>query len=134
LENIPRLARRSPAHRSRVSNGSKLLPLADGRSVTARRFRDLIEEISADLGGPSILSEGQRQLIRRAAMLSAECERLEALAARGECPEFVETYGPLCDRLGRLFDRLGLKRIAKPVTDETALAAYFSRPVPRAGE
>jgi hypothetical protein len=106
--------RRSAAHKSRVSNGSKLLPLADGRSTTARRFRDLIEEISADLGGPSILSEGQRQLIRRAAMLSAECERLEALAARGECPQFVETYGPLGDRLGRLFDRLGLKRIARP--------------------
>ena len=48
--------------RSRVTNGSKLLPLADGRSVTARRFRDLYEDIAADLGGLDQLSEGQRQL------------------------------------------------------------------------
>jgi len=37
--------------------------------------------ISADLGGVAMLSEGQRQLIRRAAMLSAECERQEAMSA-----------------------------------------------------
>jgi hypothetical protein len=115
--------------RSRVTNGSKLLPLADGCSVTARRFRDLYEDISADLGGVAMLSEGQRQLIRRAAMLSAECERMEAMAARNdrrpdgaiawksEVP-FVfdlEIYGTLCDRLGRLFGRLGLERKSKDV-------------------
>jgi transposase len=38
-------ALRSPAHRSRVANGSTLLPLTDGRSATARRFRDLYEDI-----------------------------------------------------------------------------------------
>jgi hypothetical protein len=73
-----------------------------------------------------ILSEGQKQLARRAAMLSAECERLEAFAVRDERPgpinwkdeaafKFdIDTYGVLCDRLGRLFDRLGLKRVARP--------------------
>src|SRR5215470_17734055 len=125
-ENIPRVASRKGPHRSRVTNGSKLLPLADGRSVTARRFRDLFEEICGDLGGVDLLSEGQKQLARRAAMLSAECERLEALAARDERPSRenwkedlahkfeVDTYGKLCDRLGRLFDRLGLERRARP--------------------
>ncbi|MDQ6869471.1 MAG: hypothetical protein M3178_14245 [Pseudomonadota bacterium] len=118
--------------RSRVTNGSKLLPLSDGRSATARRFRDLYEDISADLGGVAMLSEGQRQLIRRAAMLSAECERMEAMAARNdrrpdgaiawksEVP-FVfdlEIYGTLCDRLGRLFGRLGLERKSKDVTPD----------------
>ena len=39
------------AERSRVSNGKKLLPLTDGRSATARRFKDLVEDIAADLGG-----------------------------------------------------------------------------------
>ncbi|MGC2222320.1 MAG: hypothetical protein WA624_08110 [Methylocella sp.] len=116
--------------RSRVTNGSKLLPLSDGRSATARRFRDLYEDIAADLGGKDHLSEGQRQLVRRAAMLSAECERMEAMAARNdrrpdgaiawksEAP-FVfdlEIYGQLCDRLGRLFGRLGLERQSRDVT------------------
>jgi hypothetical protein len=67
--------------RSRVTNGSKLLPLSDGRSVTARRFRDLYDGICGDLGGVDQLSEGQRQLARRAAMLSSESERQEALVA-----------------------------------------------------
>jgi hypothetical protein len=128
-ENIPQVASRKGPHRSRVTNGSTLLPLADGRSVTARRFRDLFEDICADLGGVDILSEGQKQLARRAAMLSAECERLEALAARDERPtrenwkedlanKFdVVTYGICCDRLGRLFDRLGLERRARPVSN-----------------
>jgi hypothetical protein len=124
--------------RSRVTNGSKLLPLSDGRSATARRFRDLYEDFSADLGGVAMLSEGQRQLCRRAAMLSAECERMEAMAARNdrrpddaiawksEAP-FVfdlEIYGTLCDRLGRLFGRLGLERKSKDVTPD--LRSYIA--------
>jgi hypothetical protein len=102
------------AQRSRVTNG-KLLPMTDGRSATARRFKDLVQDISADLGGIDRLSEGQRQLIRRAAMLSAECERQEALSVRGDAEFDCEAYGVMCDRLGRLFGRLGLERIAKPV-------------------
>jgi hypothetical protein len=146
---IPKLARRKPEARSRVGNGKTLLPMVDGRSATARRFKDLVEDIAADLGGQDHLSEGQRQLIRRAAMLSAECERMEAMAARNdrrpdgaiawrsEVP-FVfdlEIYGTLCDRLGRLFGRLGLERVARPVNDgSNALADYFARPPPRGDE
>jgi hypothetical protein len=128
--------RRSPTVRSKLANGKKLLPMTDGRSATARRFRDLFEEICNDLGGLGFLSEGQKQLARRAAMLSAECERLEALAARDERPgpinwkdeaanKFdVNTYGILCDRLGRLFDRLGLERRSRDVTPD--LRSYLA--------
>jgi hypothetical protein len=112
---IPPVARRLPANRSRVANGSKLLPLTDGRSATARRFKDLIDDISGDLGGADRLSEGQRQLVRRAAMLSAECERQEALSVRGDAEFDCEAYGVMCDRLGRLFGRIGLERIPKTV-------------------
>jgi hypothetical protein len=104
-----------PAHKSKAGNG-KLLPMTDGRSATARRFKDLVEDIAADLGGKAALSEGQRQLIRRAAMLSAECERQEALAARGEAEFNCELYGTMCDRLGRLFGRLGLERVSRDIT------------------
>jgi hypothetical protein len=55
-----RVASRSPTLRSKLSNGSKLLPMTDGRSATARRFKDLVEDIAADLGGKAMLSEGQR--------------------------------------------------------------------------
>ena len=46
--------------------------------LTARRFQDLYEDVANDLGGIDLLSEGQKQLIRRAATLSAESERQEA--------------------------------------------------------
>ena len=120
--------------RSRVGNGAKLLPMTDCRSATARRFKDLFEDIAADLGGKDHLSEGQRQLIRRAAMLSAECERLEAMSARGEAEFDIDLYGMICDRLGRLFGRLGLERVARPVNDGSdALALYFAKPPPKEG-
>jgi hypothetical protein len=44
--------------RSKLSNGKKLLPLTDGRSATPCRFKDLVEDIAADLGGKEHLSEG----------------------------------------------------------------------------
>jgi len=121
IADIPQLARRKPEARSRVGNGKVLLPLVDGRSCTARRFKDLVEDISSDLGGLEHLSEGQKQLIRRAAMLSAESERMEALAARGEADFNIELYGMICDRLGRLFGRLGLERKTRGVGPTLAL-------------
>jgi hypothetical protein len=84
----------------------------------------LIEDITGDLGGASMLSEGQRQLIRRAAMLSAECERQEALWARGEAEFDIGGYGVLTNGLRRVLETLGLSRVAKPVpTLEQYLAA-----------
>ncbi len=134
MENTPQLASPKSQGKSRVTNGNKLLPLADGRSVTARRFRDLYEDIGSDPGGLDYLSEGQKQLTRRAAMLSAECERLEALAARGEAEFDVNTYVVMTNSLKRVFEVIGVKRVARPVNDGTnALVDYFAAP-PKAAE
>lgn len=104
-----------PQGRSRVSNGSAtFFDGCDGRSREARRFRDVLNEIVSDLGGPEHLSEGQRQLARRCAMLAVECEKLEALGVAGE-PIDLNFYGQLTDRIGRAFHRLGLKRAAKNI-------------------
>jgi hypothetical protein len=103
-----------------VSNGAKLLPATDGRSMTARRFRDLVEFISSDLGGADRLSEGERQLIRRAAALSAECERQEALWARGEAAFDIAAYSTLTNALRRVLWTLGLKRVPRDVTPGSA--------------
>ena len=106
----------------------------DGRSKEARRFRDVLAEIISDLGGADHLSEGQRQLARRCAMMSVECERMEGEAVAGK-PIDLEVFGKLADRIGRAFQRLGLKRVAKTVTT-SPLADYFSRPyqAPQAAE
>jgi hypothetical protein len=67
----------------------------------------VLNEIISDLGGADILSEGQRQLARRAATLAVECERLEGEMASGREAD-LHRYGQLTDRIGRTFHRLGL--------------------------
>jgi hypothetical protein len=129
VESVPPLAQRTGAHRSRVTNGSKLLPLADGRSVTARRFKDLVEFISVDLGGVDRLSEGEKQLVRRAAALSAECERQEALWARGEAEFDIASYSLLTNAVRRVFETIGLKRVPRNVTPGS-LEVVASSPSP----
>jgi len=103
--------------RSRVTNGSTLhAGEVDGRSVEARRFRDLMAEIASDLGGSEGLSEAQRQLSRRAAMLSVQGEKMEADAIATGAID-LDAYGALADRLSRLFARLGVKRVVHEAID-----------------
>jgi hypothetical protein len=119
-------------HRSSVSNGSRLFAIqgADARTQTGRRFRDLVETMTNDLGGPSFLSEFQKQLVRRAATLSIMAESIEADVVRDF--EFdILNYGTVCDRLRRIAETLGLQRIARPVDGSTALADYFSHARPK---
>lgn len=116
--------------RSRVSNGNALFvsnKLLDGRSQLSRRFRDLVNAITCDLGGVERLSEGQKQLVRRVAMLSVACEALEARSVAGDELD-VDTYGQMTDRLGRAMGRLGLKRVPRNITP-SPLEQHFSRPV-----
>jgi hypothetical protein len=133
LDTTP-IAARHLTHRSSVSNGSRLFAVAglDGRTQTARRFRDLIEIWTNDLGGPDLLGEGQRQLIRRAASLSIMAESIEADLAR-DMDFDVSVYGTVCDRLRRICETLGLERTARTVNDgANVLTDYFSKPPPKA--
>lgn len=66
-----------------MTNGKRLHVVAPGDTAWARRFRDVLSEIVSDLGGHDGLSEGQRQLARRAATISIMCEKLEGEAAAG---------------------------------------------------
>jgi hypothetical protein len=112
--------------RSQVTNGRRVFVEADQRGPWTRRFKDILAQIVADLGGADVLSEGQRQIARRAATLSIACERLEGEIAEGKDVD-LETYGQLTDRLGRCFNRLGLRRQARDVTpDPLAFARTYT--------
>jgi hypothetical protein len=113
-ETTPRVAAKS-AQRSRVSNG-RLLPITDLRSATARRFKDLYHDICADLGGIEHLSTGELQLVRRASMLSAECERQEALAAQDDVEFDCDAYVVKTNALKRVLEVLGLQRRSVDIT------------------
>ena len=104
-------------HRSAISNGNRLFALEtlDGRTKTAMRFQDLVEDIVSDLGGRERISTGALQLVRRAATLSIMAEAMEADAVSNKTFD-VDLYGQLTDRLGRCLQRLGLERKSRDVT------------------
>jgi hypothetical protein len=89
--------------------------MTDGRSLTARRFQDLYEDVANDLGGLDFLTEAQKQLIRRAATLSAESERQEAEWANGR-PFDLTLYSTTSNCLRRIFESLGLERRPRDCT------------------
>jgi len=65
------------AVRSAITNGTTLGLGVDERSAWCRRLRDLLRSHVSDLGGDDNLSQAERTLIRRASMLSLQCEMLE---------------------------------------------------------
>ena len=108
---------RQRRHKSAVTNGNRLFApeRMDGRTHLAMRFRDLNDDIIADLGGRDRLSTGQLQLVRRAATLSVTAEGMEVDAVSGKAFD-IDLYEQLTDRLGRCFQRLGLERVARNVS------------------
>jgi hypothetical protein len=111
--------------RSRISNGSAILPNVDGRSTWVRRLRDLMQLHLSDLGGDAAVSEAERSIIRRCATLTVELERMEAVfAVTGEAqPDQLDLYQRTAGSLRRLLEAVGLERRAKNVTPD--LHAYL---------
>jgi hypothetical protein len=100
------VAVRKPEGRARVSNGKRLfLGDVDGRSVAARRLRDVLNELTRPLGGLAALAEPIRQIARRAAALSVQAELLEAAMAKGEAVDPI-AFATVTNTLARLLDRL----------------------------
>jgi hypothetical protein len=91
-------------------------------SVSAKRFRT-VAAIAFDLGGRENLTEAQQQLIRRCAMLSAQCELMEAETVQGK-PLNAIAYGTLTGHLTRTLNALGLKR--EPIDVTPVLNEYLS--------
>ena len=110
--------------RSRITNGSSILPNVDGRTFWVRRFKDLNALHLSDLGGETAASEAEKALVRRATCLIVELERLEqefALAGKATAAE-LDLYGRTANTLRRLLVTLGLERRARDVT----LSEYLS--------
>jgi hypothetical protein len=101
---------RSPTARSRMSNGTRglVLPGVDQRSAIARRFRDVIGAIVADLGGPTSATETKLHLVRRFAALVVQAEAMESKMADGG-PIDASAYAHLSSTMLRLAARIGLK-------------------------
>jgi hypothetical protein len=118
--------REKTRQRSRIANGTQLLPKTDGRSIWARLMRETFECLLVHCGGDGVVSETQRLIARRIGTLEAELVFMEdklasTRAAGGEPdPATVDLYGRLADRQRRLADPLGWQRTPKDVTPSIA--------------
>jgi hypothetical protein len=110
--------------RSRVSNGAEILPHVDGRSLLARRYRDITNAISSDQGGADHLSEARLQLIRRFSAAAVLSEQLESDLANGKQINITE-HALLCSTLVRVARQIGIARIPRNVTP--TLDQYLAR-------
>jgi hypothetical protein len=109
-----------------VTNGKTLLQGVDGRSTWVRRLRDLMSLHLVDLGGETNTSEAERSIIRRAATLTVELERLElkfALAGEAD-PVDLELYQRVANSLRRLLEAVGIARRPRNITPK--LSDYLS--------
>jgi hypothetical protein len=113
---------RKPQARSRLSNGRDLLPNVDGRSLIARRYRDIMSAIASDQGGADRLSEARLQLIRRFAAAACLAEQLEARLARGEQID-IQEHSLLVSTMVRVAQRIGVDRVPRDVAP--CLAEYL---------
>ena len=75
---------------------------------------------TSDLGGEDYLSEAERRLVRRAAMLTLQLELMEhrwATEREGEAgPKSLLTYHTVTNTLRRVHETLGLKRRSRDIT------------------
>ena len=105
--------------KSIITNGTKLLPGIDGRSPWVRRCKDVIALHVGDLGGADNCSAAERSIIRRAATLTVELERLESKFAQAELraeADDLDLYVRASGNLRRFLEAVGLKRRQRDVT------------------
>jgi hypothetical protein len=87
----------------------------DKRTGAAKRVRELVRAIESDLGGSDHLSATQRQLVQRAAVLSAIAEDFEVRWAMGQEVD-VGTHITLINSLRRVYETIGMERRTRDVT------------------
>ena len=121
------LTRKKPTARSRVTNHADLLPNCDGRSIVARRYRDILAAVIVDQGGLDRMAEARVQLARRFAACCVLAENLEARLAKGETIDIGE-HATLTSTMVRVAARIGINRVPRDVTpDPLTYARQYDR-------
>jgi hypothetical protein len=120
--------RQKSRQKSRITNGSALLPGVDGRSPWIRRCKDIIADHLSDLGGVDNTSAAERSIVRRASVLTVELERLEArFALAGEASvDDLDLYQRAASSLRRLLETVGIAR--RPRDVGPTLSDYLTLP------
>jgi hypothetical protein len=115
----------SPKRRKQASKAVYItLGHIDQRSEAWKRARQLIETLELERGGPDHITEGMRQLVQRAAVLSAVIENMEAMWVAGS-PIDMAGYLSAIGVQRRVLLSLGLERQA-PRDVTTSLSGYLA--------
>ena len=67
-------------------DGSRMRAI-DGRRSTTKRFRELVADFAADLGGEASLTAAEGALIRQAAVVTVAAEQLQVAVLNGVAVE-----------------------------------------------
>lgn len=113
--------------KSRVTNGSAVLPGVDGRSMTARRYRDLIQALTAEQEGP--LTTALELQIRAAAAMQVHVEEMTARMARGE-PVAAEEMSRAANGAVRALAALRPRAPARKQSTTAGLTGYLAKRQP----
>jgi DNA polymerase/3'-5' exonuclease PolX len=109
--------------KSALTNGKRLLLGVDHRNPWVRRFKDLLNQYIADLGGADNCSAAERSILRRASVLETELERMEtkfALAVeRGSevSIDNLDAYARIAANHRRQLEAVGLQRRPREVQE-----------------
>jgi hypothetical protein len=108
----------------RTKSGVELPRLGDARTVSARRFKGLVETFTAELGGSDTLSEADKSLICQAATLLLAAERLQVEVVSGAEVD-ADALVRLNSEARRALGMLRAKAKAKPAGHQDPLAAHL---------
>jgi hypothetical protein len=110
----------------KTADKAKLLTLdqLDGRTMAAKNARALMDNLENDLGGADRLTAAEREIVRRAALVSAMAEHEETSWLMGKGVD-VAAYCALVNVQRRLLTTVGLQRRSRDVTPD--LAKYIAQ-------
>ncbi len=112
-----RMPSRNKRPRSAITSGRELFIDGNPNSAWSRRYHDLIvghiNDISAGAGA-NALSDAQLCLVRRAAAIECELERLDSMLSRDEQVD-MDAYARVSGHLRRMWETLGLERRQRDV-------------------
>jgi len=105
-----KVEREKPEYRSRYSRDPGGLVGVDGRSSWGRRFRDVVDLHLADLGGERAVTQAQLSVVRMAATMTVELERMASSFAEndGATADDLDSYQKGANSLRRLLATIGL--------------------------
>jgi len=106
--------KRPRTHRSRITNGSKLLPSVHPQSTWARVYRDTLDTLHSHLGGEDFASAPQLMHARYAAVLDTELilTRPTRLAPPGTTAKSLSLHCSICSAGWSMHHGASAKRLA----------------------